>query len=70
MSAPTHMLPGDMAWTDYSGGWRQVRITARMTGMRSQTGICYTCDPDVTRRRSHLDAAWFHIEKPELELTP
>lgn len=61
MTAPKHLMPGDMAWTDYCGSWRRVRIIER-SGMRSQTGICYRCDPDVSKHKAWLDAAWFYTD--------
>lgn len=52
---------GDEAFTDFKKGWTWVRITERIEGTRSQSGICFRTDPPLEPydKTVLLDADWF-----------
>lgn len=53
---------GDEALTDFNGrGLTLVRITERIEGTRSQSGICYRVSPSLKAgdESTRYDADWF-----------
>ncbi len=61
-AAGRNLQPGDWALTDFNGnGMTLVRITDRIEGVGSQTGICFKVHPRLKGGTpdSLYDSAWF-----------